>query len=843
MYEKSEPTGSEKTKEHSMRHTFLLQGTSPMAILLGVLVSAIIFSSSFAEAANGAKILFLGNSNIAPVVYLDNGAPAGVAVDIVRALAKHLSKPVEVRAMNWSEAQARVARGEADVLIQINQTEERKKIYDFSDPLLESQFSIFTRANKMGISGISSLRGLRVGVEAGGLPLQSLEKNPLIQLSIIPDFLTGFKLLNDGAIDAVVVDYRVGSYVIAEHKLRNIKVTGEPIAFSYSAFAVRKGNTQLLDEINAALRVIKTDGTYQKIIDTWKPTEVVFQTRAQISERAYSVTIIVLFVLFVIAGMWTLTLKRELARRKAAEEALRIQTVELEQEVAERQAVQESLQAQTLQLEAEAESRQWAQQALHRLNLELRAISNCNQVLVRAEDEQKLLDDVCRIICYEVGYRMVWVGYAENDDARTIRPVAWAGDREGDLGKVAITWADTEQGGGPVGKAIRSGEIVCVQDFATDPQMVQWRENAMLRGYRSCVALPLKDENATAFGALTVYAGEINVITADDIRLLEELAGDLAFGIMVLRARTERKLAEDALRRLNEELELRVRERTGQQEESQKALMNIVEDLNLKTAELENANSKLLELDRLKSMFIASMSHELRTPLNSIIGFSSIIRDGWLGAVNPEQKENLDTIQHAGKHLLSLINDVIDVSKIEAGKIDVRVEEFDLYELMTEAVQYLEKDINEKGLELTQQIEHQVLRTDKRRLLQCIINLLSNAVKFTEKGGIAVSSARPGEGGEGGLPGGSKPAVISIRDTGIGIAEEEIPAIFEPFVRLESPLKTSVPGTGLGLYLTRKLVVEVLHGDIVCKSDAGRGSTFTLRIPERIDEKGIGSRG
>jgi signal transduction histidine kinase len=832
-----------KIERHDMRVT----GTLPRCILYAALINALALFGSFAEAANGGKLLFLGNRNIAPVVYLDNGAPAGVAVDIVHALAKHLPKPVEIKAMDWPEAQARVARGEADALIQINQTEERKKIYDFSDTLLESQFSIFTRADKMGVSGLSSLRGLRVGVEAGGLPRQSLEKIPLIQLSIIPDFLTGFKLLNDGAIDAVVVDYRVGSYVIAEHKLRNIKVSGEPIAFSYSAFAVKKGNTELLNEINAALRAIKADGTYQKIIDTWKPTEVVFQTRAQISERAYFLTITVFFVLFVIAGIWTLTLKRELAKRKAAEEALHLQTVELEQEVAERQMAQESLEEQTLQLEEEAENRQMAQEALHRLNRELRAVSDCNQVVVRAEDEQTLLDDVCRIICDEVGYRMVWVGYADNDDARTIRPVAWAGAEEGYLGQAGITWGDTERGQGPVGKAIRNGEIVCVQDFTTDPQMVPWRENALLRGYRSCVALPLKDENATAFGALTVYAGEVNIITADEIRLLEELAGDLTFGIMVLRARTERKLAEDALRRLNEELEQRVWERTGQLEESQKALMNIVEDLNLKTAELENANSILLELDRLKSMFIASMSHELRTPLNSIIGFSSIIRDGWLGTVNPEQKENLDTIQHAGKHLLSLINDVIDVSKIEAGKIDVRLEEFDLYELMTETVQYLEKDIREKGLELTLQIGHQVLRTDKRRLLQCIINLLSNAVKFTEKGEITVSSAmadaRPDEGGDGALPGGSGSVIISVCDTGIGIAEGEISAIFKPFVRLESPLKTTVPGTGLGLYLTRKLVVEVLHGDIVCKSDAGKGSTFTLRIPERIDEKGTGSRG
>jgi signal transduction histidine kinase len=254
-----------------------------------------------------------------------------------------------------------------------------------------------------------------------------------------------------------------------------------------------------------------------------------------------------------------------------------------------------------------------------------------------------------------------------------------------------------------------------------------------------------------------------------------------------------------------------------------------------------------MELDQLKSMFIASMSHELRTPLNSIIGFSSIIRDEWLGPVNPEQKENLDTIQRSGKHLLSLINDVIDVSKIEAGRIEARFEEFDLYDLLTEALQYVEKELRDRGLELHLDIQHRRLRTDRRRLLQCIINLLSNAVKFTEQGGVTVSScvtdAGQSEMGEH-SPGTASPQIrISVEDSGIGIAEEDIPKIFKPFVRLDSPLTISAPGTGLGLYLTRKLVVEVLRGDIMCRSRIGIGSTFTMNIPERIYEKGTGSRG
>jgi PAS domain S-box-containing protein len=274
------------------------------------------------ELSNGTPLLFLGNIKIAPVVFLDENTPKGVDVDIVHAIAKHISRPIEIKAMNWSEAQLLVARGEADALIQINPTEERLKIYDFSDTLLESQFSIFTRFDTIGISGPSSLRGLRVGVESGGLPQKVLGKEPLVQLHVIPNFLEGFTELNEGSLDAVVVDFRVGSYILAQNNIRNIKVTGDPVAFSNSSFAVRKGNTQLLNEINTALQIIKTDGSYQKILDTWKPTEGIFQTQEQIAEGTYRVEIFILLILILIALVWIITIKKDLTKRKATEKKL-----------------------------------------------------------------------------------------------------------------------------------------------------------------------------------------------------------------------------------------------------------------------------------------------------------------------------------------------------------------------------------------------------------------------------------------------------------------------------------------------------------------------------------------
>jgi PAS domain S-box-containing protein len=255
--------------------------------------------------------------------------------------------------------------------------------------------------------------------------------------------------------------------------------------------------------------------------------------------------------------------------------------------------------------------------------------------------------------------------------------------------------------------------------------------------------------------------------------------------------------------------------------------LELARTLNIRTEELRQANIKLREVDRLKSMFIATMSHELRTPLNSIIGFSSILLKEWCGPVNDEQKENLATVLAAGRHLHMLINDVIDVSKIEAGKLESIVEEFELRDLVDEALALIKTERGGNGLKFSAVHVGQRMRTDRRRLLQCLINLLSNAAKFTPEGTVSITSAI--------LPGGL--AEITVTDTGIGIKEEDLPRLFLPFVRLASPLSDKTRGTGLGLHLVKKIVTEILKGEVFARSVYAKGSSFGFRVPISIEQE------
>ncbi|MFH1342268.1 MAG: PAS domain S-box protein [Pseudomonadota bacterium] len=274
---------------------------------------------------------------------------------------------------------------------------------------------------------------------------------------------------------------------------------------------------------------------------------------------------------------------------------------------------------------------------------------------------------------------------------------------------------------------------------------------------------------------------------------------------------SERKRAEEALRELNESLERKVAERT---------------------VDLEAALARAKAADQTKSAFLATMSHELRTPLNSIIGFSGIVLQGLAGELNPEQKKQLGMVRGSARHLLALINDVLDISKIEAGELEVSFKAFDVAASIQRVVASIMPMAEKKGLVLSADLRDLPVAFigDQRRVEQMLLNLLSNAVKFTEQGSVKLSAKIAS-----GMAGADKPVLlVRVADTGIGIQAEHLPKLFQAFRQLDTGISRQHEGTGLGLAISRRLA-ERLGGDIQVESEFGRGSVFTLVLPLRGD--------
>jgi signal transduction histidine kinase len=299
------------------------------------------------------------------------------------------------------------------------------------------------------------------------------------------------------------------------------------------------------------------------------------------------------------------------------------------------------------------------------------------------------------------------------------------------------------------------------------------------------------------------FSQHIETTSIDETGALTE-----SFNRMVAYLRTFR---ED-LQKANATLEAKVAQRTA--------------DLEVRTIELAEALEKAKSADQLKSAFLATMSHELRTPLNSIIGFTGILQQQLAGPLNAEQIKQMGMIRNSARHLLSLINDVLDISKIEAGQLEVVFQTFDMRTSMETVLSTIAPMAEKKGLSFGVEMDAGVgtIVSDKRRVEQILMNLLSNAVKFTERGEIRISCKIEGD-----------ELVTSVGDSGCGIRAEDINKLFEPFRQVETGITRQHEGTGLGLSISKKLVA-LLSGTIHVESEWGKGSVFTFSLPLRKDK-------
>jgi signal transduction histidine kinase/DNA-binding response OmpR family regulator len=343
------------------------------------------------------------------------------------------------------------------------------------------------------------------------------------------------------------------------------------------------------------------------------------------------------------------------------------------------------------------------------------------------------------------------------------------------------------------GRIVVTGQSIMVGDYATEYADSPFREVVQEAGLRSWLGVPLKARD-TVMGVLYVVSHTPQQFRNDDQQLLSALGDQAAIAI-------ESARLYEQVRQHAEVLESLVVERTR---------------------ELQEANRQLEAASRHKSEFLANMSHELRTPMNAIIGFTRLVMRRSREVLAPRQYENLEKILLSAEHLLSLINDILDLAKVEAGRIEVYPVEFALEPLISECLHTIEPMRKSEQVRLIQEVDADLpmLLTDRDKVKQILMNLLGNAVKFTHSGTITVT-ARSHHG----------TISVAVADTGIGIPEEALEHIFEEFQQVDSSTTRAYGGTGLGLTISRQLA-RLMGGDITVQSTLGVGSTFTFTLSQ-----------
>ncbi|WP_129628367.1 response regulator [Candidatus Oscillochloris fontis] len=439
------------------------------------------------------------------------------------------------------------------------------------------------------------------------------------------------------------------------------------------------------------------------------------------------------------------------------------------------------------------------QQRINHLNAVLNGIRRVNRLIVEVADRDRLIQGACDSLIQTFGYLNAWI--VRTDAQRHILAVASAGMSR------------------PINRDMHQDQVMswCSDDVMESNSVL------VMRQQKSCIGCPLNTicaeqdrlvsqltYNGKSYGVMSVGVPAGFVEDVEDQNLFAELARDLAFALHKIDVEDERSQAESELQHSQQLLT--------------EALDALEQRVAERTRELSIANLNLAHAARVKDEFLANMSHELRTPLNAILGRTEMCLDGFYGPLSDGAKKALHTIEESGRHLLELINDVLDVAKIESGHADLDMQLVVVEQLCAASIRLISQQALKKQLHINYEIAPQVdlIRADARRLKQILINLLSNAVKFTpEQGslGLVVSGDRE-----------QNLVRFTVWDTGIGIAPAQIGRLFQPFVQIDSSLTRTHEGTGLGLNLVASLV-QLHGGSVRVESTPGEGSRFSFVLP------------
>ncbi len=424
------------------------------------------------------------------------------------------------------------------------------------------------------------------------------------------------------------------------------------------------------------------------------------------------------------------------------------------------------------------------EEQLQRLNRTLKALMESSQAMLRAASETEYLSDVCKIITGDCGYAMVWIGFAEHDQEKSVRPVAYAGFEEGYLETLNLTWADTERGRGPTGTAIRTGKTCACANFLTDPSFAPWRQEAVRRGYAASLVVPLLAEGK-AFGAITLYSKQPDPFTEDEVKLLTQLGDDVSYCIGTLRMRAAKAQAD------------------LERERAQAALQQTAEDLRRSNRDLEQ--------------FAYIASHDLQEPLRAVGGYVKLLQLRFPDKLDAKAQGYIAGAFDGATRMERLIGDLLAYSRV--GTHGGAFLPADLGAALNQALRNLQTGI-ETARAIVTRDPMPILPVDGTQMMRLFQNLISNALKFQGESPPVIHVGAERQAGR---------WVFSVRDNGIGIEPQYFEKLFHIFQRLHT--RKDYPGTGIGLAICKK-IVERHGGTIWVESQPGHSSTFYFSIPD-----------
>jgi PAS domain S-box-containing protein len=776
---------------------------------------------------------------------MSDATAGGFTVDLWKAVAAETGLNYTIHVRPFHQLLREFKEGKIDVLINLAQSDERRQFADFTVPHVIVHGAIFVRKGESNIRSEDDLAGKTIIVLNADLAHDyAVSKGWEKQLVQLDTSAEGLRLLASGKHDAMLLSKLPGMQMLQALGLTNIEVLKVKAGFSQKfAFAVQKGQSELLAKVNEGLALTKSNGTYDALYEKWFG---VYEVK-EAGLRDVLKYIILIVVSFLLIGAYFFY--RRQVERKQAEAALR-----------------ESEESLSITLNSIGD-------AVLATDTEGR-VARMNPVAERltgwpfAEAQGRPVGEVFRIV-------------NEQTRAHLVVPVAEVletGEVQGPANHTVLIARDNAErpianNAAPIRDAggRLSGVVLVFRDITE----------------RKAVEEQLRDSTTRIRVILDTVAD--GIITSDERGIVETLnpAAERIFGyaasevigrnVKMLMPEPYHGEHDGYLERYRTTGEARVigigREFVGQRKDGSTFALDlavsemrpggerhytgivrditerkrIAETLRVQSEEIARKNVELEEANRAKSDFLANMSHELRTPLNSIIGFSEMLKDGVLGELDAKQRGFVADIFDAGTHLLSLINDILDLSKVEAGMLQLEAGAVDVAALLRASTLVVREKALTHRIRLVTELDPGLgtLLADERKLKQIVYNLLSNAVKFTPEGGAVTLSARRCARAEvtldAALPGRlialppgehNEFLAVTVEDTGVGIAEEHLPKLFEPFMQVDSSVSRRHAGTGLGLSLVRRLA-ELHGGTVGVASRPGVGSRFCVWLPYR----------